>query len=352
MSEGCVFIGGEYVSPEDAKMSIFDAGFVWGDTVYDVTSTWAGWFFMLDEHLERFARSCAGFRLENPYSADDMRRILAECVARTGHDNCYVKIQLTRGVINSETRDPRLGAPEFVAYATPYAWIWGEEKCRNGVALYLSGVERVSSKAIDARYKNYNRADFVQARFEAYDHGCDDALLVGGDGSLTEGPGYNIFVVRDGKVATPDANVLEGITRRAVAELCDEEGIPFSYRRVEPAELGAADELFASTTAGGVMPVVRLGDKPIGNGHAGLVTSRIQSRYWRKREEGWHGTRVEDIRTTLRSQTGGSSLPIRRTMVRCPAQGVGARIAPCAVRKKTPPPHPGPLRPQGRRGRT
>ena len=66
MSEGCVFIGGEYVSPEDAKMSIFDAGFVWGDTVYDVTSTWAGWFFMLDEHLERFARSCAGFRLENP----------------------------------------------------------------------------------------------------------------------------------------------------------------------------------------------------------------------------------------------------------------------------------------------
>ena len=132
-------------------------------------------------------------------------------------------------------------------------------------------------------------------RFEAYDHGCDDALLVGGDGSLTEGPGYNIFVVRDGKVATPDANVLEGITRRAVAELCDEEGIPFSYRRVEPAELGAADELFASTTAGGVMPVVRLGDKPIGNGHAGLVTSRIQSRYWSKRADGWHGTRVEDL---------------------------------------------------------
>ena len=82
---------------------------------------------------------------------------------------------------------------------------------------------------------------------------------------------------------------------RAVAELCDEEGIPYACRRVEPEELGAADELFASTTAGGVMPVVRLGDRPIGNGHAGLLTGRIQSRYWRKREEGWHGTRVEDI---------------------------------------------------------
>ena len=244
MTEGCVFIGGEYVAPEDARMSIFDAGFVWSDTVYDVTSTWAGWFFMLDEHLERFARSCAGFRLENPYSADEMRQILAECVARTGLDNCYVKIQLTRGVIRSQTRDPRLGSPQFVAYATPYAWIWGEEKCRNGAALYVSGVERVSSRAIDARYKNYNRADFVQARFEAYDNDCDDAILVGADGSLTEGPGYNIFVVKDGAVATPDANVLEGVTRRAVAELCDEERIPFSYRRVEPEELGAADELF------------------------------------------------------------------------------------------------------------
>ena len=295
MSDGCVFIDGAYVAPGEARMSIFDMGFVWGDTVYDVTSTWNGWFFMLDEHLERFARSCEGFRLENPHGMDEMRRILAECVARTGHDNCYVKVQLTRGLIPSETRDPRLGTPAFVAYATPYAWIWGEEKCRNGAALYLSGVERVSSKAIDARYKNYNRADFVQARFQAYDHGCDDALLVAADGSLTEGPGYNIFIVKDGAVATPETNVLEGITRRAVAELCGEEGIPFSHRRVAPEELSAADELFASTTAGGVMPVVRLGDKPIGNGHAGLLTSRIQSRYWRKREDGWHGTRVEEI---------------------------------------------------------
>ena len=296
MKDGCVFIDGDYVAPEDARMSIFDAGFVWSDTVYDVTSTWSGWFFMLDEHLDRFARSCAGFRLENPYGPDEMRQILAECVLRTGLENTYVKIQLTRGVIHGQTRDPRLGEPQFVAYATPYAWIWGEEKCRNGAALYLSGVERVSSKAIDARFKNYNRADLVQARFEAYDHDCDDAILVGADGSLTEGPGYNIFVVKDGAVATPDANVLEGITRRAVSEICAEEGIPFSYRRVDPADLGEADELFASTTAGGVMPVVRLGDRPIGNAHPGLVTSRIQSRYWRKREEGWHGTRVEDIR--------------------------------------------------------
>ena len=79
-------------------MSIFDTGFVWGDGVYDVTSTWNGWFFMLDEHLERFARSCEGFRLENPYSFEEMRRICAECVDRAGLSNAYVKMQITRGV--------------------------------------------------------------------------------------------------------------------------------------------------------------------------------------------------------------------------------------------------------------
>lgn len=293
---GIVYIENDYVKPEDAKMSIFDQGFVWGDVVYDVTSTWNGYFFMLDEHLERFEQSCAGFRLDSPHSREEMRRICAECVDRAGlADAAYVKIQMTRGVVKDQSRDPRLGEGQFVAYATPYAWIWGEEKCRNGANLFLSSVERVSSKAIDQRYKNYDRADLVQARFEAYDHGCDDAILCGPDGSLTEGPGYNIFVIKDGTVATPEHNILEGITRRAVRELCEGEGVRYEARKVHPGELDTADEVFASTTAGGVMPVTQINSRPIGNGHKGLITSRIQDLYWSKRAEGWHGTRVADI---------------------------------------------------------
>ena len=295
MSDGIVFIDGDYVKPEEAKMSIFDTGFVWGDVVYDVTSAWNGWVFMLDEHLERFQQSINGFRLKNPYSHEEMRRICAECVQRADLDNAYIKVQMTRGVIPSQTRDPRLGECQFVAYATPYVWIWGEEKCRNGVNLYVSSVERVSSKAIDQRFKNYDRADLVQSRFEAYDRGCDDSLLCGPDGYLTEGPGYNMFMVRDGKVSTPDSNILEGVTRRSVREICELENIPYEERKVHPDELQDADEIFCSTTAGGVMPVTGLDSKPIGNGHKGLITSRIQEQYWSKREAGWHGTRIEDI---------------------------------------------------------
>ncbi|MBR46847.1 MAG: branched-chain amino acid transferase [Rhodospirillaceae bacterium] len=295
MSDGIVFIDGKYVRPEEARMSIFDSGFVWGDVVYDVTSAWKRWIFKIDEHLERFHQSIEGFRLVSPYSVDEMRRIIAECVERAGLEDAYIKMQMTRGVIPSQTRDPRLGDCQFVAYATPYAWIWGEEKCRNGVNLYLSSIERVSSKAIDQRFKNYDRADLVQSRFEAYDHGCDDSLLCGPDGNLTEGPGYNVFVVRAGKVSTPDSNILEGITRRSVRELCETEGIPYEERKVHPDELNEAEEIFCSTTAGGVMPVTQLDSRLIGNGHKGILTSRIQELYWRKREEGWHGTRVEDV---------------------------------------------------------
>ena len=303
MTDGIVFIEGEFVKPEDAKMSIFDMGFVWGDCVYDVTSVWQGWFFMLEEHLDRFERSCAGFRLESSYGRDAIRRICAECVDRAGLEDAYVKLQMTRGV---SQHDPRNAECRFMTYAIPYVWIWGEDKCRQGANLYVSGIERVSSKAIDQRIKNYNRADLVQARFEAYDRGCDDALLCGPDGNLTEGPGYNVFVVNDGRVASPDDNVLEGVTRIGVRELCEDEGIPFELRKVHPDELLAADEVFASTTAGGVMPVTQLDSKPIRNGHIGLVTSRIQELYWRKRADGWHGTRVVDALAAGPASTAAS----------------------------------------------
>ena len=148
---------------------------------------------------------------------------------------------------------------------------------------------------MDQRIKNYNRADLVQARFQALDEGCDDSILCGPDGYLTEGSGYNILLVKDGKVASPNHNVLEGVTRNVVSELCTLEGIPFELRKIHPDELSNADEVFASTTAGGIMPVTRISNQPVANGEAGPLTLQLQARYWEKREQGWHGTRVDEI---------------------------------------------------------
>ena len=296
MAGGVVFIDGEFVAPEEARMSIFDYGFTWSDCVYDVTSVWRGWFFKLDDHLERFERSCEGFRLTLPYARNEVAAILAECVDRAGLEDAYVKIEVTRGLTPNQSRDLRLAQNRFTAYAIPYVWIWGEEKCRDGASLHLCRrFERVSSKAIDQRFKNYNRADLVQGRLDAYDAGCDDAVLVSPDGALSEGFGWNILLVKDGKVATPDWNVLEGRTRDAVEEICRDEGVPYELRRVEPDELDTADEVFAATTAGGVMPVIRIDSKTVGNGTPGPITRLLQEQYWSRREAGWHGTRTADL---------------------------------------------------------
>ena len=296
MAGGVVFIDGEFVAPEEARMSIFDYGFTWSDCVYDVTSVWRGWFFKLDDHLERFERSCEGFRLTLPYARNEVAAILAECVDRAGLEDAYVKIEVTRGLTPNQSRDLRLAQNRFTAYAIPYVWIWGEEKCRDGASLHLCRrFERVSSKAIDQRFKNYNRADLVQGRLDAYDAGCDDAVLVSPDGALSEGFGWNILLVKNGKVATPDWNVLEGRTRDAVEEICRDEGVPYELRRVEPEELDTADEVFAATTAGGVMPVIRIDSNSVGNGTPGPITRLLQEQYWSRREEGWHGTRTADL---------------------------------------------------------
>ncbi|MFQ5426932.1 MAG: aminotransferase class IV [Gaiellales bacterium] len=293
---GIVFVDGEYVAPEDARMSIFDAGFTYGDTVYDVTSAWNGYVFKLDEHLERLQRSCDGFRLTNPHTTGETREIIGECMARSELDDAYIKVEVTRGVIPKHGRDLREARQRLVAYALPYIWIWSEEKCRNGSSIHLSRrFERVSSRAVDARFKNYNRADMVQARLDAYECGCDDALLVGVDGSVTEGFGWNLLIVRDGAVATPADNVLEGMTRESVAEICEAEAIPYEQRRVWPYELEEADEIFAATTAGGVMPIIALDGTAVGSGSAGPITRRIQDLYWSKRTAGWHGTAATDL---------------------------------------------------------
>ena len=301
MAGGVVFIDGEFVAPEEARMSIFDYGFTWSDCVYDVTSVWRGWFFKLDDHLERFERSCEGFRLTLPYARNEVAAILAECVDRAGLEDAYVKIEVTRGLTPNQSRDLRLAQNRFTAYAIPYVWIWGEEKCRDGASLHLCRrFERVSSKAIDQRFKNYNRADLVQGRLDAYDAGCDDAVLVSPDGALSEGFGWNILLVKDGKVATPDWNVLEGRTRDAVEEICRDEGVPYELRRVEPEELDTADEVFAATTAGGVMPVIRIDSNTVGNGTPGPITRLLQERYWSRREAGWHGTRTADLLASVK----------------------------------------------------
>lgn len=289
---GVAFRNGETVGVEDASVSCLDLGLFNGDSVYDVISVWGGQFFMLDHHLERFERSAAAWSLPIPRPRDELKSILGSLVERAGFEQAYVKVQLSRGRTSGLARDPRGASPELIALALPYHWIWGEQRCRGGGTLHVSSIERISTRAIDSAVKNYCRADFAQSQLEAYEHGCDDAVLLSWDGFLTEGIGWNLLLVEDGRVYTPGRNVLPGITRLAVREICEDSGIDFEFSDLDRSQLEAADEVLVSSTAGGVIPVLAIDGEPVGDGEPGVLTRRIQSRYWRRRESGWHGTPV------------------------------------------------------------
>ena len=296
MADGIAFVDGQYVPADQAKISVFDIGFTRGDAVYDTVSVWKGWFFRLDDHLARFGRSCAGRRLACPHPPDELGRILATCVHRAGLEDAYVQMIVTRGSFPSMTRrDPRLCQNKFVGFALPYIWIVSPERQEEGIDLAIAGTRRTPAEAIDPRLKNFNWADLQQGLFEALDRGADTAVLCTPGGQLAEGPGFNLWVVKNGALATPRANVLEGVTRRTVLDLAAELGIAARETDLAPDDLRAADEAFLSSTAGGIMPVSRVDGRPLGSGTPGPLSRRLRALYWEKREAGWLGTRVKDL---------------------------------------------------------
>jgi branched-chain amino acid aminotransferase len=198
----------------------------------------------------------------------------------------------TRGVPARGSRDPRLCRNQFFAFAIPFVWIFSPERQEEGAHLIISQVPRISPASVDPTVKNFHWGDLTRALFQAFDQGAESAILVDGDGYLSEGPGFNVFRVHEGSVATPGGTVLEGITRSSVRELCEELEIPFALERITPDELRDSDEVFISSTAGGVMPISRVDERVFGNGRPGPVTMRIRGLYWRKHEHGWHATPV------------------------------------------------------------
>jgi branched-chain amino acid aminotransferase len=296
MADGVAFLDGQFMPAHEARIPLFDIGFTRGDAVYDTVSVWKGYFFRLDDHVARFLRSCEGMRLRCPHPPPELKRILAECVHRAGLEDAYVQMIVTRGEFPSlGPRDPRLCRNRFVGYAVPYIWIVPPERQLEGIDLAIVGNRRTPSEAIDPRVKNFNWMDLERGLFEALDRGADTAVLCTPAGTLAEGPGFNLFLVRDGALSTPRGNVLEGITRRTVLELAAELGMPARQADLPPEALRTADEAFLTSTAGGIIPVARVDGQPLGAGRPGPLSLRIRALYWDKREAGWLGTRVKDL---------------------------------------------------------
>ena len=218
--------------------------------------------------------------MQIPYDREQVRRILHGCVRAGGLRDAYVAMVCTRGVPPRGARDPRLATNRFYAYALPFVWIAPPEKQRAGIDLHVSRRERIPSSSVDPTIKNYHWLDLVQSMFDAYDRGADTSCVVDAHGNVAEGPGFNVFMVKDGVVRTADRGVLEGISRRTAIELCERLRIPLRVGPVPVAELEQADEVFLTSTGGGVLPIAKVDGKPVGSAFPGPITQRLHDAYW------------------------------------------------------------------------
>jgi branched-chain amino acid aminotransferase len=297
-SAGAAFIDGKYVPIKEARLPLGDWGFVHNDVTYDVVHVHDGSFFRLEDHLDRFERSLKGYRLAPPAKREEMREILARCVALSGLRRAYVAMISTRGVPRIYgSRRPADCVNTFIAYAIPWIDVITEEVQERGAHLWISTVPRFSGLSLDPTYKNYSWRDFIRALHEAHDNGYETAVLLNSDGYVTEGSGFNVFAVKGNVVMTPDRGVLEGVTRRSVLDLCPELGLEGRVTAMRIEDLMEADEVFTATTAGGVMLCSRVGNTTLGNNimpndEPGPISRKIKALYWQKHTLGWHATPV------------------------------------------------------------
>ena len=189
----------------------------------------------------------------------------------------------TRGVPPPGSRDPRECENRLYAFAVPFVWISDPEKQEQG----LDAVDRPQCNASSAERPSTRRSRTTTGStwrwgsYEAYERGGETVILTDADNNVVEGPGFNVFAVHDGAISTPDRGVLEGITRRTVIELANEHDIPVETRPVPADSLGRADEVFLSSTAGGIIPVTTIDGETIGTGKPGPATLRIREAYWK-----------------------------------------------------------------------
>lgn len=270
-----VHIGGRICPPDEAKVSVFDRGFLYGDSVYETVSTVQGRLFALAEHLDRLERSAARIGLRSPARVE-IERAVGDTVRAAANDESRVRIMLTRGVGKLDLDPASSDDTQLIVVVMPFHPL-PRALYEEGASAAIVSVVRNDPRAIDPAIKSGNYLNNVLALGEARRQGAHEALLCAADGTVAEGASSNVFMVKDGELRTPglDVGILEGITRAQVLALAQANGIPARQTRLRPDELRAADEVFITSATRAVLPISRIDGVSIGGGRPGPITRRL-----------------------------------------------------------------------------
>ncbi|TWU14462.1 Branched-chain-amino-acid aminotransferase [Symmachiella macrocystis] len=275
-----VYIAGELVDKADAKVSVFDHGFLYGDGVFEGIRVYNGRVFLMDEHIERLYESALAIRLEIPLSPAEMAEAVNKTVAANGITEGYVRLVISRGAGTLGLDIRRTSDPQVIIIADTIS-LYPPEMYRDGLKVITASTIRNHAGALSPRIKSLNYLNNILAKIEATDTGCIEALMLNAQGEVAECTGDNIFIVKDGilKTPPPEAGILEGITRGAVMGLARQAGLTVREVAMVRHDIYIADECFLTGTAAEVIPVVDLDGRKIGAGTPGPVTNDLLERF-------------------------------------------------------------------------
>lgn len=274
-----VYVNGEMVPWNEARISVFDRGFQYGDGVFEGMRCYDGRIFKLKEHTDRLFRSARAVHIDMPLTKDQFNDAVKRVIRENGFQDAHVKPQVTRGTASKLGLDPRnTTAANIVIPARPIGKsMFDAEK---GFRLASVSVRKIPAMCLDPRIKSLNYLVNILARSEALASGADEAIMLDIRGYVSEGAGDNLFLVRDGGLYTPNVqDALEGITRQTVIDMARRENIPVHETRLTLYDFYTADEVFATGSGAGIIAVTQVDNQVISRGRMGEMTRRISQLY-------------------------------------------------------------------------
>jgi branched-chain amino acid aminotransferase len=291
--EPLVYIDGELVPKSQAKVSVFDHGFLYGDGVFESILVTNGLAFKLKEHIDRLYDSAKVICLDIPMSKEEMIKTVVEVVRANGFKDAYVRLIVTRGV-GDLGLDPRKCQKPTIVVIVDKIKLYGEEALSRGLTAIISSVRRDRVDATTHEVKSMNYLNNILAKLEANAAGADEAIMLDDRGFVSEGTADNVFMVKNGVIYTPPrtSGVLPGITRARVMKLAEELGYKVVEKDITPAELLTADEVFLTGTAAGTVPVTKIAGRIIGDGKPGPITKKLTERFKQLLEDPSEGVKI------------------------------------------------------------
>lgn len=296
-----IYLDGEFVSKEDARISVFDHGLLYGDGVFEGIRVYNGCIFRLRQHLERLYRSAQGIQLQIPLTVGELQQAVVETVRRNGRPDAYVRLVVTRGKGDLGLSPRKCPRPTIFIIADAIV-IYPERVYREGVDVIITHIRRVPAVCLNPEWKTLNYMNNILAKLDGEAKGYEEVIMLNVDGDVAEGSSDNIFIYDGKRLRTPATplGALPGVTRGAVLEIARKAGIATDEGRIRPEDLYAAEECFLTGTAAELVPVVRIDGRPIKDGNVGPMVAQLRASF----EE---LTRVDGVRVFEGRPAGSSS---------------------------------------------